>query len=257
MSTNYSYDPAKLHIVSGVIQLVLPNTLGTLVFDDIYNSVSFTSLGATIIAGGSDGIGFQIYLNGSLVYYNGSAWVASNGSYAQSSTVAQINAGAASLVVSSPSTIELQAVFSGSGSTTPELANVTVNYINAGPFAPIVAGSCNVYCYLEDILGNQLTIAGNAPQLIAVNDYHFVNNDSFVARFYKTVNFYEDAAGPAAVIPLVITANSGNKIRFMITYQPDGDPSRVETIRINPCVIPNQNSADLTTIAAVDQSQVL
>lgn len=83
---------------------------------------------AVLTAGGADGIGFILSVNGSDKYWNGSAWVASDGSYAQSNSAADVNTNAAALVLTGE-TIKVKAVLhSDDGSTTPNIESVTLTY---------------------------------------------------------------------------------------------------------------------------------
>lgn len=252
----YDYDPTIIQLVGGTAQLILPNTLGILTIQELFTMNTFTSLTETVTKTGADDVTYQMKVDGVLKYWNGSAWAASDGSYAQSNSVSVVNAHAATLVSSPPKTVQVVVVLKGSGTTSPSLDNLVVLYDNTPIFTP-AAGKCTVYCYLQDILGDDLTAAGNAPQLVASNDVSFVNEGFFVPSFFKTADFAADMVGLIASLSLSRTEDVNQKIRFAITYEPNGSPGRVKTIHLKPCVIPNQSQVDLSTITSIDSAQLI
>lgn len=258
MSTaNYTFDDTKIELIApGKARLKVPVTSGTIMPAEIMSAASLTSISETVVKSGADDIKYHFKRNGSFVYHNGSAWVSSDQSFSQSNTVAEINA-AASTLLSSNSTLQIQAVLSGSGATSPELDSLSVTYVSGPVFATTDPDECIVYCYLRDILDDDLSVSTHAPKLLAVNDESFVNNGIVVARFTKEASFALTPEGLMAQLSVIRTANSNKKIRFMITYEPTGDAQKLETIRFKPSVIPNSASADLTSIASIDSTQVI
>lgn len=258
MSTaDYTFDSSKIQIVPNVARLILPNTFSTVLENKVMNVQTFTSMSAVINQTGGDNIQFQMKVNGILQYWTGSAWSTSDGTYSQSNTVSTINTNAATLITSTNKTLQIQAAFSGSGTTTPELVQFIVNYVN-GPIFTSPSGENTIYVYLRDITSMELTVADNFPTLIAVNDAPFMNNNFVIPRFYKETPFAPDSTGSLiASIPLTYTDNVNKKIRFMIRYGFDGLASRLETIRFNPVVIPTATTTDLTTIVSIDTNQIL
>lgn len=254
--TNYDFDSSKVEIVGSVARLIIPNVAATIQDKLVMNALSFTSMVESVNKAGSDDIRYHFKVNGSYKYWSGAAWVASDQTYTQSNSVATINTNAATLITSGPKTLQWEAVFKGSGTTSPELTSVTINYINT-PVFTAVTDHCQVYCYLEDLLGIDLTATVSKAKLIAVNDAPFMNNGHIIPRFYEEATFASDGFGFIASLSLVTTEDSNKKIRFMVVYQNDGYPSRLETVRFNPCIIPEQTSADLVDISSVNSNQIL
>lgn len=252
---NFIYNNTIIQITGGTASLILPNPTGTLLFGDIFSITTLTSILPTISATGSDGIQFVMIVNGSPLYYNGSAWVASNQTYAQSNPYTVVNTNAASLITST-STLQLLLIFKGSGTTTPSISALNESIV----FVPTIStptGQCAIYVYLQDILGVDLASTVTNPQFLALNDTAFMNNGYTVARFTEVANFVTDASGTWASLNLIQTVNSGNKIRFMLTYQPNSLLNRLETIRFKSAVIPAQSSVNLTDLTAIDTGQLL
>ncbi|RYZ54967.1 MAG: hypothetical protein EOP07_15050 [Proteobacteria bacterium] len=79
----------------------------------------YTLASASETASCASGVKYQVSINGSsFFYYNGSAWVASDGTYAQASTSSQINAGAATVATSLGRTsLYVKALLNSSGSS--------------------------------------------------------------------------------------------------------------------------------------------
>lgn len=252
----YDYDPTKIVLSGGSAQLVLPTTVATLVLSNPLNVNVFLSLTESVTKSGSDDVTYQMFVDGVLKYWSGSAWVTSNGSYAQSNAAAVVNTNAATLITSPPKSLKVYIVLKGSGSTTPLLNNLIVSYDNTPVFTSI-SGQCTVFCYLRDIVGEDLTVADNNPKLVAVNDTAFFNNNFIVPTFYKEASFTTDLNGLIASLSLTQTEDVNQKIRFMVTYEPSGNPNRQITIPFRPCVIPNLSQADLTEISSLNTNQLI
>lgn len=91
---------------------------------------AITSITATITASGGDAVQFVVSLTQgvSLIYWNGTAWVPSDGTFSQTNTLAVLNTNLASLNLAAGN-FELYAVMhSVNGATTPILAAVVVNF---------------------------------------------------------------------------------------------------------------------------------
>lgn len=90
---------------------------------------------------------YCIRVNNQDKYYNGSAWVNSDGTYAQSNTRAQINAAISSLDISSGASIGLKAILrSDDGSVRPSLTSNTFDYNFFQP--PGACTACVVWGYV-------------------------------------------------------------------------------------------------------------
>lgn len=110
----------------------------------------FSTFAATISASGGDGIKFYLKIGSTPKYWNGTAWVTSNETYAQSNTAAEINTNASSLDVSAGVSMYVYALLhSNDGSTTPELDSATVEYSYYAP-QPTGPALVTVYGYILD-----------------------------------------------------------------------------------------------------------
>lgn len=252
---NYIYNNTLIQIISGSASLILPHTSATLLFGDIFTCDALQSITPTIAQTGSDNIKFVMIVNGVPTYWNGSAWVASNSTYSQANLFTDVNTNASTLITA-PSTLQILMIFQGSGTTTPSISAFLIE-MDFIPAISTVAGACAVYCYLQDILGADLAETAVNAQLVAINDTSFVNNNYTVARFTKTADFINDSTGCWAFLNIVQTVDSGNKIRFMVTYEPNTLSSQVETIRFRGAVIPEQTSINITDLTAMDTNQLL
>jgi len=134
-ANNFVYDNTKITVLGGLAYLfgVSPNfsTTNPLIKMFLPFSVSsLTSLSATTIVSGGDEIRFVLEVDGIKKYWNGSAWIQSDGSFAQSNTSAQVTANASLLIPSSTiSTINLNVlIHSADGTTTPNVSDVTLDF---------------------------------------------------------------------------------------------------------------------------------
>lgn len=89
-------------------------------------ATAYASFTAGTTVAGSDLVKYQIEVGGVAKYWNGSAWATSNGSYAQSSTAADINTNASTLTAGSTRIVAV--LHSADGSTTPALASAILVY---------------------------------------------------------------------------------------------------------------------------------
>ncbi|RZI59712.1 MAG: hypothetical protein EOP14_04030, partial [Pseudomonas sp.] len=99
-----------------------PTTVYPSIAPSIVNNTAipfYTLASASETASCASGVKYQLSINGSsFFYYNGSAWVASDGTYAQSSTSAQINTGATTVATSLGRTsLYVKALLNSSGTS--------------------------------------------------------------------------------------------------------------------------------------------
>lgn len=261
-STNFTFDSSKIEIVGNVARLIIPNTSGTVLANYKMQASAINSVSESINKSGSDNIKYIFKVggdSGSYYYWNGSAWVSSDQSFSKANTVAEINAHCSTLISSvttSPDYVQWEAVLSGSGTTTPELVSFSVDWENAPVFKNVPDGECNVWCYLKDLLDVDVPEDMNAT-LICINDTPFLNNGSVVAKFTRSASFSDDGVGLFAFIKVVQTVSTNDKLRFMITYEPDGKSTHIETLRFKPAAIPEVGSINLVDLTNIDRNQLL
>lgn len=102
---------------------------------------------ANINASGSDEVRFIMVKTGVLKYWNGAAWVDSDGTFAQSNTATEVNTNISSLVVPSETNITISwraLLHSDDGSTTPELLQVDLEY-DIATLPPVGIELCTVW----------------------------------------------------------------------------------------------------------------
>jgi hypothetical protein len=105
---------------------------------------------------GSTQVKVALKIDGVLKYWNGSAWVNSNGTEAQSNNVVDFNAGLDALELGSNSEILIRWILITSSNTdTPSLSESTVEY-DFGAIAS-EAATCLVYGYVRDLANNPLS----------------------------------------------------------------------------------------------------
>lgn len=108
--------PASKYLTSdSTIQLTTGITISTL-----------TGFDAVTYASGSDAVKFHFDVGGTKKYWNGSAWATSDGTYAQSNTVAEVETNKASFPAGVVKPIAV--LHSADGSTTPSISSVLLNY---------------------------------------------------------------------------------------------------------------------------------
>lgn len=104
------------------------------------------------IDSGDNDIKIVLKDDGVFKYWNGTAWVASNGTYAQSNTVAEIVANIATLDLGNNSSVFVRWNFHTDVVTlTPQLIDATISYEFGA--VDIAVPTCLVYGYLKDIQG--------------------------------------------------------------------------------------------------------
>lgn len=110
---------------------------------------------ATANTTGSDTVKFTL-VNSDELYWDGSSWSVGNGTYAQSSTIADVIANIASLDISSGAIIKIKAyLHSDDGYSTPELVSASIEY-DFYAIANSIA-YCYLYAYVYD---NGIPVSG-------------------------------------------------------------------------------------------------
>ena len=195
--------------------------------------------------GGSDNVQYTILINGADYYWNGSSWVSSNGTYAQSNTAATIESNCTNssltTALNGGSYLQVRAfIHSASGSTTPTLTGVSLTYTFAA-IQPSSPAQCTVWCYLQDILGDTIGSVQNAQLSVCQKDA-FIYGQFVVCPFTKNVAF--NSSGYAQLI-LDETQTPGYSVQFSISYQQGTTTKQINFI---PCIVPNSGACALTSI---------
>jgi hypothetical protein len=105
---------------------------------------------ATVSVAGDDLVKYSLSRDGVYYYHNGSAWVAANGTYAQTNTAAQVLANIGSFDIGYGIDVLIKMfLHSDDGTTTPSISNLQVTYDFSGD-APSTISKCIVWGYLVD-----------------------------------------------------------------------------------------------------------
>lgn len=158
---------------------IYPIAGGTIRTNAGVNAQSIASFAATLSESGSDTITFALIVNNTLMYWNGSAWATSDGTFSKTNTASIINTHCSTLL-SVNSVVKLFALLvSGDGSTTPSLTDMTIQY-SFGAVAPSAPATTIVYGFLSDIQGNPVSNVTITFSLISVITNGYMETSSHV-----------------------------------------------------------------------------
>lgn len=200
---------------------------------------------AELVAAGSDGVKFQLRLGSTLYWWSGTAWAASDGTYAQANTFAEIETNKAALAIEEAGvSFKPRALLhSTAGLTTPELESVTFDYRAYFP-APTPIAKCIVYGFIADLIGGAQD-SGDVKLVVEQSDKEVWKHGSFLVR-PKTEEIYPDAEGRFEV-SLVESASIEKTYKFSLVI--DG-----ETIEVGTVAVPDQATANLATLLEAVES---
>jgi hypothetical protein len=196
---------------------------------------------ATVVATGSDAVKFALVVDGAYKYWTGAAWAASDGSYSQANTAADILANVASLDLSAGVTFSFIAfLHSEYGASRPSLSAVSFesDFFETAPAAP---NTCYVFARIEDMQGGNVTSA----TLIVTLATSFKHGDVLVAAGVKEFAFNSDGYVDAYLIE---SETVSKKYGFAIEYVEDGE---TKTTTFKDAVVPDDESANLFDITRV------
>lgn len=133
-------------------------TSGSITTNSSFTSNQLTAFAATFSASGSDIVRFGFLVNSILMYWNGSAWSASDGSAGQLNTLAQIQTNLFTLLTSTMGyNVQIFILLtSASTTTTPTITNFSVTYLFHA-IEPPPPAICTVFGYLYDLSGNGIS----------------------------------------------------------------------------------------------------
>lgn len=130
---------------------------------------------------GSDDIRYIIRVNSQDKYWDGSAWVDSDGTYAQSNSASVFAANASSLDISEGASIALKAVLhSDNNLTTPELTTATIGYNFFNTQAP--PPTCTVWGFYRDVSGRPVEGATVTFSLVRLPKQYREAGDSIIEK---------------------------------------------------------------------------
>ena len=120
---------------------------------------------------GDDSITFNLKLNSQSTYWNGSEWVDSDDTLAQTNTSSEINTNIGDLVLSENTTFIPQAfLHSDDGSTTPSLSSISIIFTQAAS-SEIEPTTCKIINTIFDNQGNPVEDVTVTAVLITLGEY--------------------------------------------------------------------------------------
>lgn len=127
--------------------------LGSAIPVAVLDMSSFVSFACSPTTPASTSVGFIVSVDDVLKYWDGAAWSVSDGTIAQSSSAANINAHVASLGFADAEAVTVMVVLKTTDNTaSPSLTSMTIGYDFAG--LDPGADTCIVWDYIKDVSGN-------------------------------------------------------------------------------------------------------
>jgi len=197
--------------------------------------VSFTP---SVTVAGSDLVKYIFNVGGIDHYWSGAAWTASNGTYSQSNTAAEITTNIAAFntnIINLGKVVKIKAfLHSDDGSTTPELDSITIIY-NYGIIGSSVL-TCVVYGIVNSVAVNPDT---DADITVFTEDAFYYDERLIAIRETTTTNSEGEWQ-----LTLAENETYGGSYGVTIEYDDDGT-ARTESYTIS---VPNQDTAKLADI---------
>lgn len=193
---------------------IYPLTNPSIVFTETIDTESLSAFSETATKTGNDEIKYILSKNNVQYYWDGSAWITSDGTYAQSNTAAEIEANKTTFTTEGVELAIKMLLHSDTGVTTPEVTLVSVSYDFWGgnidaPHKTIVFG----VCYGED--GNLLPDVDIA---IILSKKEVTYNTEIILFDIPTIEVTSDPNGYWEA-ELIDTVNmDGAKWVFTFTY---------------------------------------
>jgi len=186
-------------------------------------------------------IKYQMSLDGTLKYWNGSAWATSDGTYSQANTAAEINTNASSLDLSAGiDEVLVRAVFSSDGQTRSLLTSVSFDYNFFAEAA--TPDECVIYAFVGDLLGN---VDGTDVELSIELETSFFYSDTATLMQPQDQRFLPDSNGMIQA-SVVETTTDSKKYHFRVFYK---DQSGIQkNIDLGYAAVPNSSNATLASL---------
>lgn len=246
-TTPSGFNFTDTEITGGVAQQTSPFQLeASLIMAQSIKVRLFSAFTAVITeATPSHTVTFIVEDDGVLKYWSGAAWVVSDGSAAESNTLAEMNTNLPSLITDlSTHEIKFKIVFKSPDTIqTSSLDSFAITFVSG-------FNICNVFVSLCELTNTAPVIDPlNPPKLYVSNDRGFLQGCNAVYPFSKSVAF--NASGQAT-ISVMETETTGERLEFVITF-PSGDS--IDSFRFPPSVVPNApwaNLSDIVNGSAVD-----
>lgn len=197
--------------------------------------VSFTP---AVVAAGNDAVKYLLNIDGADTYWDGTDWVASNGTYAQSNTAAEIDDNAAALDLTDGKTVKVVVfLHSDNGTTTPSISSIAIvhGFAVAAPTAP---AECVVFGFVFDHTGAPV----QGAKVKVTNAAYFHHSNYYVKAHVAEV--VTDADGYWE-LDLIETETVRKYYSVDITYTTGG---AARTDKFPVIIVPNTASANFSTL---------
>ena len=195
----------------------------------------FTTYLATIVVAGLDLVRQTITVAGQQKYWDGAAWVNSDGTYAQSSTIGDIAANIVTLdVTSGEFVLPVSFLHSDDGRSKPQISEISIDYVFANPGANPT--KCKVY---GQVLDNCCVPIEGALVSVDGDDYYY--DDALIARSCSTTT---DEMGEWEM-EVIETTTDAKVVTFTTSYNQSG---KTKTFTDKDKTIPNAPTAALSSL---------
>lgn len=176
--------------------------------------VSKTFIGATllngttadIVATGNDAIKAIVQVNSEKYYFNGSDWAISDETYAQTSTIAEINTNLPTLISQSSDVRLIYYLHSDDGSSTPVLNESAITYEFTGGVEASDLSFCNVFWYAFSPDGTICT--DQVTAVLSSKNVRYKDND-FICK--TNISAFPDPTTGLVELNLVENVNMVNQ----------------------------------------------
>lgn len=183
-------------------------------------------------------------IDGVLKYWNGSAWVTSNGTIAQANTATEINTNLASLSLGVNSSVYVRWLLATSANTeTPEIESATVVYDFGAIETPLV--TCIIFGYLKNISDTPIADAIIRFELESKPDIYKEANNNVIHT--GKVEVTTDANGYFA-LPLVRSSEFEDTTRYKISIIKNGTIAKSSTGSKLYFSVPDADTKDITDL---------
>lgn len=197
-------------------------------------SDDFTSFTSVNTIPANTDIGFVIKRSSSYYYYNGTSWVTSDLSIAQSNTAQEIEDNLDALIGSADYiTVYPVAILNTDGSDTPDITSITQVYEYYDVEGPEIP-ECIINFYIEDLLGDNYSDV----TFTVYSKKAFWHSDKQILPFRKSVVANEDGYIRISVIE---TETISQYLYFELSYT-NPNTNSTQVIKYKKAIVPNQES---------------
>lgn len=156
-SANGTTTPTVDNVIVSYRELLYRTDGGSITSNSGFTAQTITAFISSFTATGLDSVKFAFIVNSTRMYWTGSAWASSDGTIAQTNTLATIQANMGTLLAVNSTVKVYMLLISGDGTTTPSATSMTATY-NFGDIEGAGPATCDVFGFLRDMNGN--TVSG-------------------------------------------------------------------------------------------------